>query len=431
MHKKIDVCLIYLPKPFLKQPDAQAPLGLMYLAASLEHGNKSVIIENYASLTDEQAIEKLPLAHLYGITTTSLEILHANIFSKKIKQKFPDAKIVIGGPGSYSQEFIDFSIIDSICHGDGEYTIHEILKDAKKNNMKKIYIGKIVQNLDSLPHLPARHQLKDVQGGNIFAYDKNYSDGQSTIILSSRGCAHQCAFCSAPKLTHSKKLRFRSPEKVAEEIKYVKKKYNIKQFRFSDDMFTANKKRTLELCEAIGKQNVFWRISCRVKPLDDEMLKAMWDAGCRELSFGIESFDDNVLKILRKNSTHKDNANALELSHKYGFSTRILMMIRTPGQTKKTIDINKFWLKRIPYSIIACTALIPIPGCDIWYNPDKYGIEILDKNLNKYNFYMFGPDGRRKIDPIFKIKNRDINEFHQESEDFRDWLEEQKKINKG
>lgn len=185
------------------------------------------------------------------------------------------------------------------------------------------------------------------------------------------------------------------------------------------------------MCEAIGPLNVAWRISCRVKPLDFETLKIMRDAGCRELSFGVESFDDDVLEGLNKQQTATDVVNALEMAAKLYFNVRILLMIRTPFQTPKTIELNKYFLERVPYSIIACTAFVPIPGCDVWCNPDKYNIEILDTNFDNYNFYMFGPGGRMPIKHIFKIKDRNIHEFHQESEDFRDWLEENGKINRG
>lgn len=426
----IDVCLIYLPKPYLRSPDAQNPLGLLYLAASLLENGKIVELKNYAHLSDETAIDDLPPANLYGITATSLEILHANRFAARIKQKYHDAKVVIGGPGTYAQEFIDPAVIDSICFGDGEYAILDMLEDAKNNQLKPVYYADPIHDLDALP-MPARHLIKDHQGGDIFAYGKKYAEGQTTVITSSRGCYYKCAFCSAPSLTYNNSIRFRSPRKVAEEIRHVKEKYGIRQFRFSDDMFSATEKRTLELCDAIGPENVHWRISCRVKPFNDTMAKSLKDAGCVELSFGIENFSNDVLRILRKNSTVKDNVNALELADRYGFSTRILMMVRTPGQTPKTIEENKYWLSRVPFSIIANTALLPLPGSELWINPLKYNIEILDRDLDKYNFYMFNDLGRRKIDPIFNIIGRDINEFHSESESFRDFLEELGKLNKG
>lgn len=429
----IDVILIYLPKPFLKQPDAQAPLGLMYIAASLEKHGKTVQIKNYASYSNEEAIENLPPAKLYGITATSLEIPQAGRFARMMKNKYIDAKIVVGGPGVYAFEgtgSINREGIDSAFYGEGEYAILDVLEDAIKDTMKFDYVGEAIEDLDALP-FPARHLLKDKLGGNIFAYDSNYMEGGSTVIISSRGCPFKCAFCSAPRLTHTNKLRFRSPKEVAREMQHVVSTYNIKQFRFSDDMFTAGRKRVFELCEEIGKLDTVWRISCRVKPLDEDMLKAMWDAGCRELSFGIESFDDKVLAGLKKGTTGADNVKALILADKLGFKSRMLFMIRTPFQTPETIKINKYWIQRVPFAIMACTAFVPIPGCDIWYNPDKYNIEILDRDLDKYNFYMFGPEGRVPIEPIIKIKNRNLDEFTKESEEFRDWAYDFGKVNEG
>jgi radical SAM superfamily enzyme YgiQ (UPF0313 family) len=424
----LDYCLIYLPKPFLKQPDAQQPLGLMYLAASIKKKGRSVIIKNYSTFTDDQIITDLPDSFIFGITATSMEIPTANRIAKLIKIKYPKSKIILGGPGAYSDDFINRAFIDSVVLGEGEEVINTIYDDIKKNWFSSLYKPDPI-DVNKIP-FPAR-ELLSKQGGNIFAYDKNYKKGGSTIILSSRGCPYKCAFCSAPKLTHSSKVRFRNPKLIRKEIKSVIKNHGIRQFRFSDDMFTASKKHVLEVCKAIKKLDIVWRVSCRVNPLDIEMLEVMKEAGCKELSFGIESFDNVVLKGLNKRATMHNNIKALLLAKKVGLKVRILFMIATPFQTPDTIEINKFIIKQVPYDIIACTQFIPIPGCDIWDNPDKYNIEILDKDLNNYNFYMFDNAGRRPIRPIIKIKDRPLKEFLKESEDFRDYIEDLNKINKG
>ena len=314
--------------------------------------------------------------------------------------------------------------------GEGDITILDIIKDYDNNKFKKIYIGKIVKNLNKLP-FPARQLLKNGQGGNIFAFNKQYKQGGSTIILSSRGCPFNCSFCSAPSFTYNRQMRFRSAENIYNEIKQVIKRYNIRQFRFSDDMFTTNKKHVLSICKLLEKLDIVWRISCRVNPFDYDMFKAMYDSGCKELSFGIESFDDNVLKLLNKKATAKDNVKALELSHKIGFKTRILFMIRTPGQTKDTVKINIKYLKQVPYTIIACTSFCPLPGSKIWSNPDKFNIKVLNKNLDDYNFYMYGSSGKNELKNIIKIKDRSLKEFNEESEYFRDWIENTGKTNRG
>lgn len=432
VEKKTKMLLIYLPHPYLKQPDAQAPLGLMYLASVFETAEDvEVDIKNYSSYRNDEAIEDLPEADLYGITVTSLELLQANRFAAGIKKKFPNAKVGLGGPGAFTDEFVDYEVIDFVCKGEGEKAIGDIIRDYQSGCLNKIYIAPPVENLDAIP-FPSRHLLKSKQGGNIFAYNKNYKDGGSTIISTSRGCPYRCSFCSSPFFTGlNNGVRYRSAQNVYDEIKQVVDAYGIRQFRFSDDMFTSRPRRVYEICELLGSLDIVWRISTRVNPFDKEMAQTMFEAGCKEVSFGVESFDDTVLKVLNKKATAKDNARALEIAKEVGMTTRVLFMIRTPGQTNKTVPTNIQWLSRVPYDIIACTSFVPIPGSDIWINPDKYDIEILNRNLDDYNFYFFGKDGENELKNIIKIKSRSQDEFNAESKAFRDYLKDTGKLNQG
>lgn len=432
IEKKTKIVLIYLPHPYLKQPDAQAPLGLMYLASVLEAvEGVDVDIKNYSSFQNDEAIENLPKADLYGITVTSLELLQANRFAAKIKRKYPDAKVGLGGPGAFTDEFADYQVIDYVCKGEGEKVICDIIRDYQNGCLRQIYIASPVDNLDSVP-FPSRHLLKDKQGGNIFAYDKNYKKGGSTIISTSRGCPFRCSFCSSPFFTGlNNGVRYRSARNVYDEIKQVIDTYGIRQFRFSDDMFTSRPRRVYEICDLLGELDIVWRISTRVNPFDIEMARTMFEAGCKEVSFGVESFDDAVLKVLNKKATADDNARALEVAKEAGMTTRVLFMIRTPGQTKNTVPINIEWLNRVPYDIIACTSFVPIPGSDIWIHPDRYDIEILNRNLDDYNFYFFGKDGENELKDIIKIKSRPLDEFNAESKAFRDYLKNTGRLNQG
>ena len=421
------VSFIYLPHPYLKQPDAQAPLGLMYLAAVLEKENIEADIKNYSSWPIDKAIIDLPEAALYGITITSLELPYANRFAQLIKYKYPNSKVVLGGPGTVTPELVDFGPVDSVCHGEAEKTIFDILNDAQNGNLKKEYISDPVDDLDTIP-FPARHML-DFQGGNVFIFDKKYRSGETTIFLTTRGCPFKCTFCSSPKLSH--KVRFRSIDNIISEMKYVMEEYGITQFRISDDLFTVKKDRVLELCEEIGKLDVVWRASVRVKPFDEEMAQVMYDSGCMEVSPGVETFDDHVLKILNKGTTAKDNVDFLEMMDRIGIKCRILLMVRTPGQTKDTMRINREYLERVPYEMIAAKSFIPLPGSDIWDNPDKYDIEILDRNLENYNYFFYGPLGRYDLHDLFRFTKRDMDEVNKETLEFMDWLDTTGKLNKG
>jgi len=429
----LKIILIYLPHPYLARPGSHAPLGLMYIASSLENKGIDVEIRNYTSFTTEGAIADLPEADVYGISVTSLELLQANRFAFKIKEKYFSSVVGLGGPGTYTEEYVDFDIIDFICKGDGEYTILDILSDIKKKDIKKIYDGKTVKNIDNLS-FPARHLLSTDSGGNIFAYNKKYQKGGSTMIVSSRGCPFKCSFCCAPHFTNSNcGVRYRDPENVYLEIKKCIEVHNIKEFKFCDEMFTSRKERVMKICDLIGNMDISWKASVRVKPFDYEIAKVMKESGCKEVSFGIESFDNNVLRVLNKKTTDIDNANALEISDSAGLKSRVLFMIRTPGQTDKTVPINIHWLEKVPYHIIACTSFVPLPGSDTWNNPDKYGIEIINRNLDDYNFYFYAKDDdyEDNIVDLIKIKGRKIEEVNNETFEFRKYLDKTNKVNKG
>lgn len=426
--------LVYLPHPFLVEPDAQAPIGLLYLASILKQNNYKVDLYNFSAYTEEESLDQLEEADMYGITVTSLELLQANNFAKKIKEKFPDSKVILGGAGAISDEYVDWNYIDSICKGEAEITILDMVRDI--NNLDKIYIGERVKDLNTIP-MPDRKLLKDKQGGHIFAnrttFDKTfkmkYKKKGSTSILTSRGCPFNCYFCANKAM--NKTMRFRSPQKVYEEIVWCLENLNLKQYRVSDEMFTANKKHVKEVCELIKPLGIVWRISARVKPLDLETLKIMRKAGCVEISFGIESFDDDVLSGLNKKATAEDNANALRMAKEAGLTVRALFMIRTPYQTKDTVRKNIEYLKKVPYDTIAVTSFVPLPGTEIWNNPEKHNVEILNRNIEDYNFYFYGSKGKNELKDIIKIKDRSLKEFNEESECFRQWIEEQGKTNHG
>lgn len=432
------ITFIYLPHPYLKQPNAQVPLGILYLKSIIDRSYFDVDCEvkNYSNYTVKQAINDLPESNIFGITVTSLELLEANNFAKLIKQKYPDSKIILGGAGIDQHnafiDYVDFNYINSCFIGEAESRILDILNDYHNHdNLMLYYKGKPFNCLNSIP-FPDRKCLDDNQGGNIFAYNKNYIGYKSTVILSSRGCPFNCYFCSSPKYKDVKPVRFRSPESVYQELKQVRDELGIYQFRFSDDNFTSRPFDELQkLCNLLKQLEIVWRVSIRVKPFDYKIAKLLKDSGCVEVSFGIESFDNNVLAGLNKRTTAEDNENALKIAHEVGLITRVLFMIRTPFQSPKTVDINIEYLERTPYSIIACTSFVPLPGSEIWKNPDKFNIEILTRKLSKYNFYFYNKEGENELFNVIKIKNRSLKELNNETIKFKEYLKITGKLNMG
>lgn len=405
----IKIVFIELPHVYLIQQRTQSPLGLMYLSAVLEKNGYDVEIIRLVSLDMSDSENYIPEADLYGISSVSLDYSSAKVIGKILKGE--GKKVIIGGYHATAEtdsvrsermEGGDF-LWDSVCIGEFETTIVQVVKDFEKNDNRKVYYGSRTNNLDKIP-FPARHLIKD-QGGAIFAYDKHYSDNElSTVISGSRGCYFNCCFC-ATKCMWGKGVRFRGAENVFEEIKHCIDVYDIREFRFSDELFTANRKRVKELMKLLKGEDVFWKCSTRVDCVDENLLEEMKGGGCKEIAFGIESADEDVLKAINKKNEIEDSKRIFDICSRIDINTRVLMMINTPGETVLTVDKNIEFLESVPYTCASVSVFRPLPGSPAWDNPGEFGIHIINRNLDDYNIYMWinGQINENNSESVFTI----------------------------
>jgi anaerobic magnesium-protoporphyrin IX monomethyl ester cyclase len=402
------IILIDLPHVYLMQQMTQAPMGIMYLGAVLEKNGHDVSILRLNNLEKIDTIEK---ADIYGISSVSLDYSSTKIVAKKLRET-KSGKIIIGGyhatveTDKVLNEKDDSGnfLWDCVCVGEFESKILDVINSLYENiKIDRLQRGLITNDLDTLP-FPARHLIKD-QGSSIFAYDKHYSDNKlSTVICSSRGCPFNCCFCATGAMWGNR-VRFRSAKNLIEEMNECIDKYDIREFRFSDELFTVNRKRTMSLMEWFKGKNIYWKCSTRTDCVDKELLIAMRDGGCKEIAFGIESADENVLVAIDKRNDIKKNIEALHLCNNIGINTRVLMMINTPGETVDTVDKNIEFLESIPYTCASLSVFKPLPGSPAWMTPEKFGIKIKDRDLDKYNIYMWikGQLDENNSEDVFEI----------------------------
>ena len=197
------VCFIDPPHTYLMQERTQAPLGIMYMAAVLEELGYDCCISRPTDGTPAHWLEEIPDSDIYCISTTSLGYAVAAEIARHLKRCRAGCATVIGGyhvtcePESTVLDTVDGQPLwDSICIGEGEHAIVEIIQDFERGELKPRYQLASAPDIDSLP-FPARHLVPE-QGGNIFNYDKHYTaNGLSTVILSSRGCPFTCPFSAS------------------------------------------------------------------------------------------------------------------------------------------------------------------------------------------------------------------------------------------
>ncbi len=340
---KILLIYPYFIEERIRDDDVKAvPMGLYSVAAVLKENHYDVEIMDWHEFNrtpekiKEALVEKKPdvigFSVLHGNRWGAIEI------ARTAKQLNPKTKIVFGGIGAtflWEHLLTHFPDVDFVVLGEGEWTflnlirhfekkqdqgIWEIRGIAYRKNGKPLKTGKSdpVKDLDSLP-IPSKH----------FTYPH---------VSSSRGCAWNCSFCGSPEFW-GRKIRWRSPEKFVEELELLFRK-GVTFFYFSDDTFTIDPKRVMEICKRIIEKNlkIAWYAISRVDHVDEEMLYWMRRAGCIQISYGVESGSEKIRKALGKPVKTEQIKRAFALTMRYGILSRAYFIYGSPGETWETIQ---------------------------------------------------------------------------------------------
>lgn len=159
-------------------------------------------------------------------------------------------------------------------------------------------------------------------------------------VVSSRGCPFKCTFCNSP----DKDYKPRSMANVIEEIRYLQG-LGIQEIFFFDDLFSVNRQRILEFCQAMEREKlkVRWAFKARVTNMDEETMLMIKKSGCERIHFGIETHTDESLKNLKKGITTEQIQRAVNLCYRHKINSVGSFMINLPGDTEQAIlDRFKF-----------------------------------------------------------------------------------------
>lgn len=408
-------------------------MGLLYLSSVVrKNGYKTGVVEaSSLGLNYEEALKQiLSFSPDYvGITATTVSIFHAAKLAGKIKEKNKDIKVIIGGPHltAVPKETMEmFPNFDYAVIGEGEETIVELLKylDNRGNtdDVKGIAyryhqngtVGinerrKLIDDLDTIP-FPAWDILSDFPKGYhpVAIRCRKYP---AAHLLTSRGCPHKCIFCDTSVFT--KKYRAFSAEYILEMIKILYNKYGIREILFEDDVFVIFKKRLIEICEGLLKENlkISWSCLGRANAVKPDILKLMKKAGCWQIGFGIESGDQKVLDFAHKRITLEQMEEAVRWTKEAGMETKGFFILGFPLETDESIMNTINFSKRIMLDDISVNLMTPFPGSEIYNIADKYGK--FNKDWSKMNMLqsVFIPNGLSE-DRLNYYNKKMLKEFY-------------------
>lgn len=363
------------------------PLGLGYIATALLKGGHEVeVLDIYAHQYMQQEVEQKIKGSSYGVVgigALSTQYQYIKWLTAQLR-KYHEGKIVLGNAlATLTPEIVLKNTETDICvMGEGETTITELVDNLDNpEKVKGICFkrdGAVVKN-------PPREYIEDLDSTGLPAWGLfpieiylrhaflfRHPFVKTASIITGRGCPYSCNFCS--KIF--KGVRFRSVDNVIEEIRELKQRYGVRGIVFQDDLITVNKERLYELCQKIKPLNLKWQVEGgRVNLIDLDLLRAMKEAGCVAIGYGIESGSQVILDNMNKKITVEQAERVLNDTVRVGMRPIVFLMYGYIGETRQTVEETVRFIQRVPVSgPVFMAPTTPLPGTKLYDHALERGL---------------------------------------------------------
>lgn len=381
------IFLIYPPAPVMNREDRcqqptqellvippLPPMDLMYMASVSRDCGYEPKIKDYSlkNETSEDLIKDIEefKPHYVVANVTSTMFLSDIKALKTVKKHFPQIKIIVKGAHflTFNTSVLEeYPFIDLIMRGEVELTLKEILEEkpyelidgltyrkngVPTNNPER----KLNEKLDDLP-FPAR----DLVDNNIYTRPDN--NKVQALVKVSRGCPFHCFFCLATPVSGAK-VRTRSAENIIKELKECVNKHKITNFILWSDVFNFDRNWTLDLCRKIKESGlkITWSANTRADTADSETAKAMYDAGCRLVSVGVESGSQEMLDKMGKKITLEQIEKTIKTFKDNKIQVYNYFVIGLPWESEETFKKTIEFAKKLDSDFISFYTATALPG---------------------------------------------------------------------
>lgn len=404
------------------------PLSLAYCAAVLREDGCEVLLTDAiveeVSFADVRKIASdfRPDAVIINAVTPS--IVSDLSTADHIKDACPGAKVAaIGIHGTaVPEDTLGLNPrVDFVVRGEPEIVVRNLCRairdGADASSVKGLSFvrdGKFIhteneapiQDLDTLP-LPAYDLIKTEK------YLLPFSSKRFLLIATGRGCNFGCTFC-ADHVYYGRKVRLRTPARIAEELKHWKDTLGIRDFLFWSESFTLNRDFACDVAREIiaKKLDVDWVCNSRVDNVDDEMLSLFKKAGCTMIGYGVESGNEEILRNMNKRTTLQQIIDGVNLTKKNGIEVVAHTIIGFPGETEKDILQTIRFVKNLAIDFAQFYCAVPFPGSALYKEAREKGwIASDDWRMFEQNFSVIKVDGMSP-EKIMKLRNRAYRVFY-------------------
>jgi len=389
----------------------EPPLWGALLAAYLRKlGYRVALIDaEVENLSYEQTAERIkdakPLLAAIVVSGTNpsastMNMIGAGAILAFLKEISPETYTLLTGlhPSALPHRTMREEKVDFLCQGEGFYTLPKLLEALKNKSMvfpiEGLWYrkdGEIIsnprpqpyQNLDELP-MPAWDLLpmEKYRAHNWHCFNHIQDRQPYVAVYTSLGCPFHCSFCCINALFGKPGIRYRSPEKVIEEIDFLVSRYGMKNIKIIDEMFAMNETRVLEICDPIIKRNYnlnFWAYA-RVNTVTERMLGKMKEAGINWVAYGFESGSKRVLDDATKGYKLDAVERVVKMTYDLGMHICANFIFGLPEDNfdsmhqtlKLMLDINAEWANIYAAMAYPGSRLYELAVENNWPLPDSW-----------------------------------------------------------
>lgn len=260
--------------------------------------------------------------------------------------------------------------------------------------------------------------LDELPMSNFDMLMDSYSPNGYAHIVSSRGCPFKCRFCASNTIWQNK-VTFKSANRILNEMRVIRNRFNSTEFTFWDETFTLKKRRLLDFCNGYDI-DATWNCDTRADVLSDEVIQAMKSAGCKHMSIGIESGRPHILEYIRKGEKIKDFLKAAELLNKNKIQWKAYCIIGFPEEDEGDMFYSIDFIKSLKPFRITLSFFTPYKQTDLYDECMQKGIIDASFDPTKYshqspNNYFCPKVSRERYQEIKQIISEDIDNYNKQA----------------
>ena len=342
-----------LPYPTLVTHALFAEFGMPLIATIVRDAGYDVkaFVEHIGPVKWDQVMESdVVCFHTFSASMpTTVEYI------KKIRAARPDMPIILGGTHASVMAEDTLQYCDVVIRQEGDETLPEVLAKWREDKDLSDVLGVTYWDNGHVRHNPDRPYTHDIDTITDLELIDGYMGWSKPKLLwkqrmrfqllqTSRGCPFACTFCIAPREL-GQGYRMRNVDSVIADIKYQKDLVGTRYFFIVDNHFTVNRAHSKVLLQRIIDEKINWAAVCFTRlevSRDDEMLRLLKQAKIGTLYIGLESFDDNVLKLLNKQQDRESIEKAVKKIKSFGLNVLGSFVLGSDSDTvesiRKTID---------------------------------------------------------------------------------------------